>query len=158
MKAIFSSEWYSPDKVAVQQVDLLGPLPRNWWEAWNESDFFDVNGRRKKGRYVWPPMDQAFEDDIQTYRRKAQMCEYGREETIAILDLMRRMCAFRSEDRPSAEEVLSLNGWSNGVCLTSSDAVTQSRHTIIYNMKGFCLGTFPTQLFKNKKPQISLAA
>jgi hypothetical protein len=105
MKAIFSSEWYSPDKVAAQLVDLHGPLPRNRWEAWNESEFFDVNDRRKKGRYVWPPMDQAFEDDIQTYRRKAQTGEYGRDETIAILDLMRRMFAFRPEDRPSAEEV-----------------------------------------------------
>jgi hypothetical protein len=48
MKAIFNNEWYSSDKVAAQQVDLLGPLPCNWWEAWNERDFFDVNGRRKR--------------------------------------------------------------------------------------------------------------
>jgi hypothetical protein len=46
MKAIFSSECYSADELASQQIDILGSVSQNWWEQWNErGEFFDVNGR-----------------------------------------------------------------------------------------------------------------
>lgn len=99
MKAIFSSECYSADELASQQIDRLGPISPNWWGQWNErGEFFDVNGRPLQGRYVWPSIDQAFEEDVQNYRRLRQMGEYGKDETIAILDLMRRMFAFLPEN------------------------------------------------------------
>ncbi|CAG7997997.1 unnamed protein product [Penicillium salamii] len=107
MRVIFSSDWYSADEVTCQHIDILGPLPQNWWEQWSErGKFFDVNGRPTEGRYVWPPIEQAFEEDIQEYRRKRDVGEYDKEETAAILDLMRRMFAYPPEDRPTAEEVL----------------------------------------------------
>ncbi|CAG8114264.1 unnamed protein product [Penicillium salamii] len=117
VKVIFSSEWYSADEVTCQQIDILGPVPQNWWGQWSErGQFFDLNGRPKDGRYVWPPMEQAFEEDIQQYRRKGHVGEYGKEETAAILNLMRRMFAYLPEDRPTAEEVLK-SEWMVKWCL-----------------------------------------
>jgi hypothetical protein len=56
---------------------------------------------------VWPPIDKAFEEGVQKNRRKSRLAnEFDREEMVAILDLMRRMLAFRPEERPNAEEVL----------------------------------------------------
>ncbi|KAJ5577308.1 hypothetical protein N7535_004234 [Penicillium sp. DV-2018c] len=99
------------------QIDILGPVSKDWWEQWKErGEFFDVNGRPAQDRYVWPPIEQAFEENIQKYRRLRHIGEYGREETIAILDLMRRMFSFLPEDRPTAEEVLK-SEWMVKWCL-----------------------------------------
>lgn len=108
MKAIFSSDFATADEVVSQQIDGLGPMPSSWWNSWEErSQLFDEDGRPKQGRYVWPPIDEVFEEGVQKYRRKRdRVGVFGREETAAILDLMRRMLAFRPEERPTAEEVL----------------------------------------------------
>ncbi|RAL12333.1 kinase domain protein [Aspergillus homomorphus CBS 101889] len=108
MRAVFSSEFATADEVVCPQVDVLGPMPAKWWERWDERGrFFDEDsGRPKAGREVWPPLERAFEEDVQKYRRKRQMGEFGMEETAAILDLMRRMLAFRPKERPTADEVL----------------------------------------------------
>jgi hypothetical protein len=87
---------------------VLGPLPLPWWESWEERDaFFDGNGNPKKGRDVWPPINEAFEEGVQKYRRMDKIGEFDREKASAILDMMRRMLAFQREDRPTAEEVLN---------------------------------------------------
>lgn len=65
---------------------------------------------------MWPPIEQAFEDGIQHYRRLRQAGVFGKEETAAILDLMRRMLAFPPKDRPTAEEVLK-SEWMVKWCL-----------------------------------------
>ncbi|MBZ6422118.1 MAG: hypothetical protein LBE43_00345 [Staphylococcus aureus] len=44
-------------------------------------------------------IEEAFEV-VQMYRRK-RVCEFDREEAAAIIDLMRRMFAFRPEERPT---------------------------------------------------------
>lgn len=108
MKAIFSSDFATADEMVSQHVDVLGPMPLSWWDGWEErSQFFDGDGRPKEGRHVWLPMDEAFEEGVQKYRRKSsRVDEFGGEETVAILHLMRRMLAFRPEERPTAEEVL----------------------------------------------------
>ncbi|KAH6919344.1 kinase domain-containing protein [Coprinopsis sp. MPI-PUGE-AT-0042] len=89
-----------------QYVDVLGPLPQAWWDAWEERPrFFDDRGLPTE-RGVWPPLDQHFEEAVQKLRREDGMGEFGKDEKVAILDLMRRMLTFRPEDRPTAEEVL----------------------------------------------------
>lgn len=106
MKAIFSSE-NDADEMVSQQIDVLGPMPLKWWQRWEERhQFFHDNGRPKEGRYVWSPIDEAFNESVQHYRRKLRAGEFDKEETAAILDLMRRMLAFRPEERPTIEEVL----------------------------------------------------
>jgi hypothetical protein len=107
MKAIFSLEYTDINKIISQHIDVLGPLPLPWWESWEERDvFFDGNGNPRKGRDVWPPRNEAFEEGVQKYRQMDKIGEFDREEASAILDLMCRMLAFRPGDRPPAEEVL----------------------------------------------------
>lgn len=108
MKAIFSSEFATADEVVSQHIDVLGPMPSSWWGRWEERrEFFNEDGRPKEGRWVWPPIDEAFEEGVQKYRRKSgEVGEFDGEEAAAVLDLMRRMLAFRPEERPSVEEVL----------------------------------------------------
>ncbi|KZF22827.1 kinase domain protein [Xylona heveae TC161] len=107
MKAIFFSEFVTPDELVADHNDLLGSMPHRWWERWEEkSQFFDDNRRPREGREVSPPIDKAFEEKVQKWRRKTGMGEYEKEETAAILDLMRRMLAFEPDERLTAEEVL----------------------------------------------------
>ncbi|KAH8431017.1 uncharacterized protein LDX57_008678 [Aspergillus melleus] len=107
MKAIFSSDFVTANELVSQQIDVLGPLPNIWWESWVErSQFLDDDGCPKESRYVWPSIDESFEDGVQKYRRNLGFGEFETDETAAILDLMRRMLSFRPEERPTAEEVL----------------------------------------------------
>ncbi|EEP82768.1 predicted protein [Uncinocarpus reesii 1704] len=107
MKAIFSTDWVTEDEMIAQHVDELGPMPRNWWNRWEKrAQFFDEKGCPIPGRQVWPPIDQAFEEWVQKYRRDDGMGEFGKEETAALLALMRGMLAYRLEDRPTVDQVL----------------------------------------------------
>ncbi|KAJ0422996.1 kinase-like domain-containing protein [Aspergillus carlsbadensis] len=107
MKAIFSMEYVPEDETISQQIEVLGPMPKEWFERWEKrAEWFDDEGRPTRRRWVWPPIEQAFEDGIQEARRELDMGEFSGEETRAILDLMRRMLTFRPEERPTVEEVL----------------------------------------------------
>jgi hypothetical protein len=106
MKAIFSTDFASADALVSQHIDVLGPMPPNGWMHWPErGHFFDDDGRPKEGGCVWPGIEEAFEEGVQKYRRK-RGCEFDREEAAAIIDLMRRIFAFRPEERPTVQEVL----------------------------------------------------
>ncbi|KAL3488151.1 kinase-like domain-containing protein [Aspergillus germanicus] len=94
MKAIFSMKYVPHDEIIAQWIEVLG------------AEWFDDEGRPTRDRWVWPSIEQASEDGMQKYRRKHDIGESSSEETIAIFHLMRRMLAFRPEDRPSVEEVL----------------------------------------------------
>ncbi|EEQ34593.1 protein kinase domain-containing protein [Microsporum canis CBS 113480] len=108
MKAIFSSEFVTADDVTSQQIEVLGPMPQDWWERWEErGKFFDKKGNPKGAREIWPPIHRAFEEGVQKYRRKLLPTDvFSEAETAAFLDLMRRMLVFRPEERPTAKEVL----------------------------------------------------
>ncbi|KAL2835575.1 hypothetical protein BJY01DRAFT_238750 [Aspergillus pseudoustus] len=105
MKAIFSMEFVTVVEIVSQHIDVLGPMPLEWMDRWEErGNFFTDNEgqHRTEEREIWPPIDQSFTAGIQTYRRKHKMGKFGEDETAAIFDLMRRMFAFRPEERPSA--------------------------------------------------------
>ncbi|KAK3296636.1 kinase domain-containing protein [Chaetomium fimeti] len=110
MKAIFSNEFTTADEVTAQQVDVLGygGMPLGWWERWEGRGRFFGEDKRPQGRKeVRPALEDAFEEFVQKYRRKrAEVGVFGEEETAAIVDLMRKMLAFRPEERPTADEVL----------------------------------------------------
>lgn len=108
MKAMFSNEYVTEDEITAQHVDVLGPMPQNWWERWQErAQFFTDDGRPSGRRQPWPTLETSFEEYIQKYRReKATLGVFDEAEKAAILDLMRKMLAFRPEDRPTADEVL----------------------------------------------------
>ncbi|DAA74421.1 TPA_exp: Uncharacterized protein A8136_3388 [Trichophyton benhamiae CBS 112371] len=108
MKAIWSCEFATPDSVTKQHIEVLGPMPVEWWERWDERhEYFDENGKPTQGREVWPPLDQAFEEGVQKYRRKMQPNGvFSEKEAAAFLSLMRQMLVFRPEERLTALQVL----------------------------------------------------
>lgn len=107
MQALFSSAFYSDAKVMCQIADTLGPLPADWEEKWeNRSEFFNDEGAPKDGRYVWPRLDQAFEERVQQFRREDDMDVFSDEESAAILNMMMEMLKFKPEDRFTIKQVL----------------------------------------------------
>ncbi|OJJ79313.1 uncharacterized protein ASPGLDRAFT_77691 [Aspergillus glaucus CBS 516.65] len=107
MKVLFSDEFATEDEVVSQHIDALGPIPKRWMKLWEQkNEFFNNKGHLKKGRSLWPSLEQAFEQNVQSYRRKVGVEEFGEEETTAILDLMRRMLRFLPKERSRIEEVL----------------------------------------------------
>lgn len=79
-------------------------MPPRWWESWVErAQFFGKDGCSSGSRGAWPPLDVAFEEFVQNYWRKwPEVGIFGDDEAVAILNLMRRMLAFRSEERLTA--------------------------------------------------------
>lgn len=108
MKAIFSTDIVPEDEITAQQVDVLGPMPADWWRRWKgRSSFFEADGcptESYKGNR-WPALQESFEVGVQKWRRKVGD-EIGEDEKTALLDLMRRMLAFRPEERLTVDEVL----------------------------------------------------
>lgn len=99
MKPVFSNDYITEDEMVCEHIDVLGSLPKHWWERWEErGEFFDQNARPTEGREVCPALEQAFEKDVQGYRRKLGMEEFGGEEAGAVLNLIRWMLAFKPEE------------------------------------------------------------
>lgn len=116
MKTVFSNDYITEDELVSQHIDVLGSMPSSWWERWeNRGEFFDQDGRPTEGREVWPGLGQAFEQRVQSYRRKLEMGVFGDEETRAILKLLRLMLAFQPKDRPTINEVLESEWMVNWV-------------------------------------------
>lgn len=112
MKFIFS-ESEPRDEIVAQQIDVLGieNFPESWkkqWERPGEESKHDAIPRQPTGdRERWPPLETAFEEFVQKYRRKREWAgTFGVEETQAILDLMRGMLRFRPEERLTIDQVL----------------------------------------------------
>jgi hypothetical protein len=36
MKPLFNDDFVTPDSVLAQQVDILGPMPPQWWQRWEQ--------------------------------------------------------------------------------------------------------------------------
>lgn len=109
MKALFTNEYITEDEMVSEHIDVLGPMPTSWMERWEEcGEFFDDrNGLHPtEGREVWPVLEGAFQQGVQSYRQKLEMGVFGEDETRAILNLIRKMLAFQPEMRPTIENVL----------------------------------------------------
>lgn len=105
-ETIFGNAWVTEDEIASQYIDVLGPLPSDWWLKWQgRSQFFSEDGKSTEWhqRNKWPPLEQTFEGSVQGYREGDKI---GAEEKVAFLRLMRQMMAFRPNERLTADEVL----------------------------------------------------
>lgn len=112
MKAIFSTDFVDEDEIAAQHIDVLGPMPSEWWQRWEARPrFFDEHGHPLESymENQWPPLEESFETGVQKWRRRIGG-EIEEDEKAAFLDLMRRMLSFRPEERPTAEQVL-MSDW-----------------------------------------------
>lgn len=106
MKVVFSTD-VPYDEVIAHWMDVLGPMPWERFEKWDERGrFFDESRRAVEGRYVWANLEGAFEECVRVYRRKHKMGDFNDDEMVAILELMRGMLKFRPEERLTVEEVL----------------------------------------------------
>lgn len=107
IQSLFKDQLATPDDVAAQQVDVLGPLPPSWWHAWEQrQQFFDELGNSTRGGYAEPPLIEAFEECVQKYRKKHKVCVFCEAEKSAFLKLVRQMLSFEPRKRPTAAEVL----------------------------------------------------
>ncbi|CAG7949646.1 unnamed protein product [Penicillium nalgiovense] len=112
MKAIFSTNFVDEDQIVARHIDVLGPMPSEWWHYWHaRSQFFDEHGQPTESYRAnrWPPLEESFEIDVQKWRRKMGG-KIEEDEKAAFLDLMRRMLSYRPDERPTAEEVL-ISDW-----------------------------------------------
>jgi serine/threonine-protein kinase SRPK3 len=108
MEPAFFALFTSPDDLTAQYIDMLGPMPKPWFDSWKErSKFFDDQGNSKEKRdLVRGSLEEEFELCVQKHREDSNMTKFDWDEAAAFLNLMRRMLAFRPEERPTAKEVL----------------------------------------------------
>lgn len=118
MKFIFS-ESETVDEIVAQQIDVLGShhFPSCWQKQWERPRNDQEAATADRGllplrptaeRERWPPLEEAFEEFVQKYRRKRAetVGVFDDDETRAILALMRSMLRFSPQDRVSIDEVL----------------------------------------------------
>ncbi|CRK32198.1 hypothetical protein BN1723_003860 [Verticillium longisporum] len=94
------------DDITANQIDALGPLPDEWWEAWDGKwKRFVANGQPTEGRQPWT-FNQRFEDAIQGPRRRRKGDTMDERESNAFCELIRDILKFRPGERPAAEGIL----------------------------------------------------
>lgn len=129
MKAIFSSEFATADDIFAQQIDVLGAssLPSEWWEAWEQrSQFFSPSSDQmtkvpKESRYVWPPLDEAFEEGVQKYRRRSKKVEsLMKRKWLPFLSLCVECWYFDRKIDLLHKKSCNRDGWLSGRCLSST--------------------------------------
>lgn len=99
----FLFNWY---EVIADQVDALGPLPREWWEKWEAKlNEFEDDGQPKRGREYWS-LEERFHMNIQDPRVGEGTEQMDNDETHAFLDMIKGMLRFRPEERLTADQVL----------------------------------------------------
>ncbi|KAI0469698.1 kinase domain-containing protein [Xylariaceae sp. FL0804] len=107
VKPFLDSWLFSMDDATADQVDALGPMPDEWWDAWQGSPkHFVANGKPREGRDTWT-FDRRFEDAIQSPRRRRGMEEIGPEERDALMSMVKDVLVFRPAHRLTAGQLLS---------------------------------------------------
>ncbi|PIG89516.1 hypothetical protein AARAC_006859 [Aspergillus arachidicola] len=106
-RPLFDAILATHDDILSQQVDIVGPLPLEWWDSWEaRHEYFEERGEPKKGRFISPSLEHCFEKEIQAPREKLGIGELDREEMVAILTMLRSMLAFKPEERATAKAVV----------------------------------------------------
>ncbi|KAF5976316.1 kinase domain-containing protein [Fusarium coicis] len=99
------------DDITAQQVHLLGIPPPEWWDKWDKrSKWFDSKGQALSNERDIRSWDRRFTQWMQEPRKSEDMETLNSEEAAALLDLLRRMLAWKPENRPQAQQILE-SGW-----------------------------------------------
>ncbi|KAJ5106778.1 hypothetical protein N7456_003453 [Penicillium angulare] len=109
-RIIFSSWFGKSDEITSQQIELLGPLPPEWWAGWKAKyQFFDEFIEPKQGRETLLPFEEQFikemEDMARTSDRRDEP-DMDMEEMKALLRMLRSMLIYRPELRATASMIL----------------------------------------------------
>ncbi|RAL16295.1 kinase-like protein [Aspergillus homomorphus CBS 101889] len=108
-EALHPAEYIPADEIVAQHVDVLGPMPPEWWLRWAARDRFFVSAQGQPTESYredkWPPLEEWFEVTVQKWRRRGGSA-IAQDERAAFLDLMRGMLVYRPEERLSVDEVL----------------------------------------------------
>ncbi|KAI0120071.1 protein kinase [Nemania sp. FL0031] len=115
MRPLFS-DCEGQDEIVAEQIDVFGyqNFPLKWRGQWErqdsekESTDQPLPRRPLRKRDVWSPLEVAFEEDVQVFRKEKEdvVGIFSEEETRAFLDLMRGMMVFQPEKRMTIDEVL----------------------------------------------------
>ncbi|KAJ4123697.1 hypothetical protein BFJ63_vAg13297 [Fusarium oxysporum f. sp. narcissi] len=99
------------DDITAQQVHLQGIPPPEWWDKWDKrSKWFDNKGQALSNEQdIWS-WDRRFRQWIQEPRKSEGMETINSEEAAALLDLLKRVLAWKPENRPQAQQILE-SGW-----------------------------------------------
>jgi serine/threonine-protein kinase SRPK3 len=94
------------DDVTANQIDALGPLPDEWWDAWDGKwKRLAANGQPTGDRQPWT-FDQRFEDAIQGPRRRKKLDTMDEKESKAFCGMTKDILRFRAGERLNAEHIL----------------------------------------------------
>ncbi|RAL01381.1 kinase domain-containing protein, partial [Aspergillus ibericus CBS 121593] len=121
-RPLFETFFPTRDRVTMEQVQVLGILPPEWWKKWDRRlEWFDEDGelsmkpgmpRRHDGvRRTW---DMRFSHGIQQPRAEAGLDTVTDEEKRVFDSMLRSMLKFRPEERATAQQVLEsewMNSW-----------------------------------------------
>ena len=105
-KPLFEDFLATEDDITAEWIDVIGKLPRGWWERWEARyEYFDESGHPRSDRYVrsW---EERFERHIQQSRRDAGIETVEADEKEAIRDMLSSMLVFRPEMRATVMDVL----------------------------------------------------
>ncbi|EPE07866.1 protein kinase domain-containing protein [Ophiostoma piceae UAMH 11346] len=109
MQRFASSDHVSEEETISQLIDAFGPLPAEWqgpesWRAFAAARY-DAHGKLRSANY-FSSLDEAFDKGVQAFRASHNVGVFSDDERAAFLDLIRRMMAYRPEDRLTIEGVL----------------------------------------------------
>ncbi|PWY91852.1 hypothetical protein BO94DRAFT_461563, partial [Aspergillus sclerotioniger CBS 115572] len=121
-RPLFETFFPTRDRVTMEQVQVLGILPSEWWEKWDRRlEWFDEEGelnmttgvrRRHDGvRRTW---EMRFNHSVQEARAEAGLETVTDEERRAFEAMLRSMLKFQPKERATAQEVMQsewMNGW-----------------------------------------------
>ncbi|KAF5646021.1 kinase domain protein [Fusarium sp. NRRL 52700] len=116
------------DDITAQQVHLQGIPPLEWWDKWDKrSKWFDSKGKALSNEHdIWS-WDRRFRQWIQEPRKLEGMETISSEEAAALLDLLKRMLAWKPEDRPQAQQILESEWVKEWALPAYNKAKTSSR-------------------------------
>ncbi|KAM5486096.1 hypothetical protein MaudMau93_005170 [Microsporum audouinii] len=112
LRSLFSSCLATRDDILSQHVDTLGlpSFPSSWWNEWEtRHDYFEpgLGQLSVTSRDIRPPLERAFEEKIQAWRRRVRMGEFDQDEATAILAMLRGMLVFAPDERATAKSLLA---------------------------------------------------
>jgi len=105
-RPLFGEILATPDMITSQQVNALGPLPRDWWDKWDSKlEFFTQDGLPIESHRP-PTWEHRFERDIQEPRRENGLGVLDAKEAGAFASMLRSMLAYKPGNRSTAKQIL----------------------------------------------------